>query len=428
MSEVEAEETKIITAVIVGAGNRGQMYAEFSRIHPERFKVVAVADPKKFARTYIQKRYKLTDERVFEDFNDILKLEKLADCVVIATPDALHKEPAVGFANAGYHILLEKPMAVTEEDCREIVAACKKNNTILSVGHVLRYYPPLQKLKELINSGIIGDVVNIHLHEPVGFYHFAHSYVRGNWRNEDESTFVLMAKCCHDIDLLLWWFEGQRCTKVSSFGSLFQFRKEKKPEGASSRCMDCSVEKECPYSAKKMYLDPIKEGCVGWSSVICDEPSIESVTDALRNGPYGRCVYESDNDVCDNQVVNFEFENGQTATFSMVAFTEKLCERQVKVFGTMGELTFNGSGPISRFDFNSKEIFIHKPVCSFSGFGGHGGADYHLINSFVHALAENDPSKVVTGADISLRSHLLVFRAEQARVEGRVVVPEDVLV
>ncbi|XP_033095416.1 uncharacterized protein LOC117099999 [Anneissia japonica] len=420
---------KIVTAVIVGAGNRGQIYASFAKVHPQKFKVVAVADPRKFARALIQKEYNLQNNHVFEDFQDILKLDKLADCVVIATPDTLHKEPAVGFANKGYNVLLEKPMAVTEEDCKAICAACKKNNVILAVGHVLRYFPPFQKIKELIDSGIIGEVVNIQLHEPVGWFHFAHSYVRGNWNREDNSTFVLMAKCCHDIDLLVWWLGDQRCTKISSFGSLFHFRKDKKPEGASSRCLDCSVEGDCAYSAKKVYLERVKQGMTGWPvSIICEEPSIKSVTKALKEGPYGRCVYDSDNDVCDNQVVNLEFAGGQTASFSMVAFTEKVCERQVKIFGTKGELTYNGSGPVYRFDFNSKEISVHSAAPSTINAGqlsGHGGADYYLIDSFVCAVAENDTSKVLTGPDVSLRSHLLVFRAEQARQENRVIFPQD---
>ncbi|XP_069774747.1 putative oxidoreductase YteT isoform X2 [Narcine bancroftii] len=325
-----------VNVLVIGAGNRGQIYSFFAKDFPERMKVVGVADSSQVARHNFQMKYSIEDCNVFDDWRRAAAQEKFADAVIIATPDRLHKEPAVAFAEKGYHILLEKPMAVTIDDCKEIVAASKKHNVILSVCHVLRYSPVVLKVKELLSQGVIGEVVHIQHLEPVGFYHFAHSFVRGNWRNEKESTFSLMAKSCHDIDIINS-LVGKRCIKVSSFGSLSHFTEENKPQGAASRCLNCSVEQTCPYSAKKFYLEGVKNGNKGWPiSTICEgaDVDIESVTKALRKGPYGRCVYECDNDVVTHQVVNMEFEGGVTAAFTMVAFTEKLCTRKITIYGT----------------------------------------------------------------------------------------------
>ncbi|CAK6951180.1 putative oxidoreductase YteT isoform X1 [Scomber scombrus] len=418
--------TCCVRVIVVGAGSRGEIYSQFASIHPERMKVVAVADPRKFARTKLQQQHNIVDENIFEDWHSIVEREKFADAVLICTPDRLHKEPAVAFAKKGYHVLLEKPMATTAEDCTVIVEACIQSGVMLSVGHVLRYDPVIHKIKELIDAGVIGDVIHIQHLEPVGFYHFAHSFVRGNWRNEEESSFVLLAKSCHDIDLIHHWAGGRRCVKMSSFGSVSHFSKENKPAGAAHRCLDCSVEAACPYSARKIYLDRVKQGHTGWPvSVICPSsfPDIESVSEALRTGPYGRCVYECDNDVCSNQVVNMEFEGGLTAAFSMVAFTEEICQRKTTVYGSKGELSYDGHG-IQVFDFltqKSTKHTAHNNAPGHFGMSGHGGADYHLINAFISAVANNDPSLIRSGPEETLLSHLLVFEAERSRLESRVV-------
>ncbi|XP_042348634.1 putative oxidoreductase YteT [Plectropomus leopardus] len=421
-----ARMTSLVHVIVVGAGCRGEIYSQYASVHPERVKVVGVADPRKFARTKLQQQHKIADENIFEDWSSMAEREKFADAVLICTPDRLHKEPAVAFAKKGYHVLLEKPMATTPKDCKAIVEACTQNGVMLSVGHVLRYDPVIHKIKELIDAGVIGDVIHIQHFEPVGFYHFAHSFVRGNWRNEAKSSFSLLAKSCHDIDLIHHWAGGRRCVKVSSFGSVSHFGKVNKPADAGNRCLDCSIEKDCPYSACKIYLDRVKQGHTGWPvSVICPSsfPDIESVTEALRTGPYGRCVYECDNDVCSNQVVNMEFEGGLTAAFSMVAFTEEICERKTTIYGSKGELTY-GNHEIRVFDFLTQRSEKHTTRSDVpQGFGmtGHGGADYHLMDAFISAVANNDPSLIRSGPEETLLSHLLVFEAERSRVESRVV-------
>ncbi|TRY96640.1 hypothetical protein DNTS_024259 [Danionella cerebrum] len=419
-----------VKIIVVGAGNRGENYSDYARIFPDRMQVVGVADPREFVRVKLQTQHNIAGHNSFKDWRCIAAREKFADAVLICTPDRLHKEPAVALAKKGYHVLLEKPMAVTEEDCTEIVQAVIQSNVMFAVCHVLRYDPIIHKIKLLLDSGVIGDTVHIQHLEPVGYFHFAHSFVRGNWRNEAESSFALLAKSCHDLDLIHHWAAGRRCIKVSSFGSLCHFTKENKPKGAASRCLDCPVEAGCAYSAKKIYLDRVKRGVVGWPvSVICREslPDIECVTEALRTGPYGRCVYECDNDVCSNQVVNMEFEGGLTAAFTMVAFTKEICNRKTTIYGSKGELSCDGH-EISVFDFLTNETTKHHADLTAPGNfakGGHGIADFHLIHSFISALKEKDPSLIRSGPMETLISHKLVFEAERSRLENRIVFCES---
>lgn len=411
--------------IVIGAGNRGETYTSYALDYPERLKVVAVADPKKAARELMQKTHGINTDNVYTNWQDIVAKEKFADFVIITTPDKFHKDPAVSFAKKGYHILLEKPMAVSEEDCKEIARVCKENNVMMCVCHVLRYSPAMKKIKDVIESGMIGEVVNIQHLEPVGYWHFAHAYVRGNWRNEAESTFSLLAKCCHDVDLIMWWMGNKRCEKISSFGSLVYFKKENKPAGAGNRCLDCNIEDSCPYSAKRLYIGQFKQGNRDWPvSIICnsEEPTLERVTNALKTGPYGRCAYECDNDVCDNQVVNMSFTGGTTANLTMIAYTERICNRQVYVYGTKGQLAFI-NGVLKLYDFlTGKTTQFDLPSAPRnSRLTGHGGSDFFLFDSFMKAVATNDPSLILNGPDDSLASHLLVFAAERARTENRIV-------
>lgn len=410
----------LVKLIVIGAGNRGTGYASYASEHPDRARIVGVAEPREYFRLQLARTHDIPRENIFTDWRDLARREKFADAVIIATQDAMHAEPAIAFANAGYHILLEKPMAPNEADCRRIAQAATANKNIFAVCHVLRYTRYTQKLKAMIDSGVIGEVVNIQRLEPVGYWHHAHSYVRGNWRKESESSFMLLSKSCHDLDWIRY-IMGARCVAVSSFGTLKHFRREEKPEGAGDRCLDCDYEPKCPFSAKKIYLGRLQRGHTGWPvDVLTPEPTVESVTEALRSGPYGRCVYECDNDVVDNQVVNMLFEGGKTATFTMTAFTE-LAHRKTRIFGTRGELYGDGS-KIRHFDFLSdKTEVIDTGTSDASILGGHGGGDYRLMESFVSAVANNDPKRILSGPEESLETHLMVFAAERARRENRVV-------
>ncbi|RPI91360.1 MAG: gfo/Idh/MocA family oxidoreductase, partial [Chloroflexi bacterium] len=296
---------KQVTAIIAGAGGRGMTYAQFSQEHPDRLRIVGVAEPREWNRESMAGTYQLPAENVYTDWRELAARPRFADAVIIATQDAMHVEPAIAFAKKGYAILLEKPMAPSEAGCQQIIQAVKENKIMFGVCHVMRYTRYTQMLKQVVDSGAIGEVVSVQHLEPVGYWHQAHSFVRGSWRNEKESSFMLLAKSCHDLDWLSY-IVGEHCLSVSSFGSLKHFKRSEKPAAAgnATRCLHCNYEPNCPYSAKKIYIaDRLAQGHTGWPvSVLTPQPTLETVTAALENGPYGRCVYECDNDVVDHQV------------------------------------------------------------------------------------------------------------------------------
>jgi len=410
-----------VKLVIAGAGSRGRGYARYVANHPDDAQVVGVAEPIDLRRNEVATAHNIPTEHVFTDWKDMAAADKFADAVIIATQDAMHTAPALAFAKKRYHILLEKPMAPTARECKRIVAAVKKAHVIFGVCHVLRYTRYTQMLKEIVDSGAVGEIISMDLLEPVGYWHQGHSFVRGHWRNETESSSMLLAKSCHDLDWIRYVM-GKRCKSVSSFGSLKHFRKAMRPEGAAERCLDCKVEPTCPYSAKKIYLGRVAQGHTGWpvGTLVDGEVTAESVTEALRTGPYGRCVYACDNDVVDHQVVNMLFENDATATFTMTAFN-RARSRETRIFGTKGELFGDGS-LIRHFDFLTDETTETDTRASAGDItGGHGGGDYGLMHSFIEAVATDDPGKILSGPDETLETHLMVFAAEKARRKNRVV-------
>ncbi len=412
---------KPVDLLIVGAGSRGTTYAKYASLHPTLARVVGVAEPRAFFRERMAQTHQIAPEHVAVDWRPLAELPRFADAVVIATPDAFHMEPALAFAQKGYDILLEKPLAPDPQSCQCIVDAALANRIIFAVGHVMRYTNYTQKLKQLLDAGLIGEIVSVQLVEPVGYWHQAHSFVRGNWRNSVQSSPMLLQKSCHDLDWLRY-IMGRRCVQVSSFGSLMHFRKEAKPAqaGGALRCVECAYEPHCPYSARRLYLGLLEKGKTGWPlDVITTNPTYADVMAALQDGPYGRCVYECDNDVVDHQVVNLLYDNGATASFTMIG-TSQMRDRQVAIYGTLGELRGNGE-KIVHYDFLSEKTEEITPPAPDTRMGGHNGGDYTLIERFVAAVANRDPGRILSGPAESLETHLTVFAAEQARHEGRVV-------
>ncbi|MFI6505740.1 Gfo/Idh/MocA family protein [Nonomuraea typhae] len=402
-----------LTLAVVGAGSRG---AGYTRHLEGRARVVAVADP------VPSRRARFPEAARYADWRDLAALPRQADAVIIATQDAGHVEPAVRFAELGYHILLEKPMAVTEADCRTIVAAAEKAGTVFAVCHVLRYTAYTQALKALVDGGRIGEIVSVQHLEQVGWWHQAHSYVRGNWRRTGESTFMLLAKSCHDLDWLVHVL-GEKVTRVSSFGGLKHFRPENRPEGAADRCLDCPVEPACPYSAPRLYL-PMAGREVWPLDTITEDVSEAGVRAALRTGPYGRCVYACDNDVVDHQVVNMEFASGATAAFTMTAFTP-LGHRQTRIFGTHGSVEGDGVR-LTVTDFVTGRPYVIDTSVTGDGTaaGGHGGGDAGLMRAFLDAVETGDRSAVLSSPGESLHSHLIAWAAERSRLDGVTVTLE----
>ncbi|MBT3193491.1 MAG: Gfo/Idh/MocA family oxidoreductase [Verrucomicrobia bacterium] len=405
---------------IIGAGDRGSGYAAALRKWPERVRIVGVAEPREAYREAFVREYGIPADNVFACWRGAAERERFADAVLICTQDALHADPAVAFARKGYHILLEKPMATTADDCRRIVEAVEVSDVLFAVCHVLRYTPYTHRLKDLIARGRIGDPVSIQHLEPVGYAHQAHSFVRGNWRNEAESTFMLLAKSCHDLDWLSYVM-GQPIRRVSSFGSLFHFRPENRPANAAQRCTDCALAGDCLYSAGKVYSEIFNHDIApAVLRIVNPDTSEEALREALRTGPYGRCVYACDNDVVDHQVVNMEFGNGTSGVFTMTAFTEMHKMRQTRIFGTRGQIVGDGES-LDVHDFLTDTTERIAGLADSAAWEGHGGADQNMIDAFVDALESGDQNILLSGPEETLMTHLAVFAAEQARREKQVV-------
>jgi predicted dehydrogenase len=379
--------------------------------------VVAVAEPNPERRERFAAEFGV--ERVFSGWEELASAGRLADAAIIATPDREHTGPVLALADLGYHMLVEKPMAPSEEEANRIVDAVERAKVIFALCHVLRYTPYTQALKQLLDSGRIGEVLSVQHLEPVGWWHQAHSFVRGEWRNTAQSNPMLLAKACHDLDWLIYVM-GRPVSRVSSFGRLAHFRPESRPAGAADRCLDCAVEPDCPYSAKRLYL-----GCLGnpdaeeWPlGALTADRTEAGVLEALRTGPYGRCVYDCDNDVVDHQVVSMEFEGGATGSFTMTAFTPFEL-RKTRLFGTRGYL--EGDGARFRLvDFlTGAEEVIETGGDSLEA--DHTDGDHALVDAFLAAVAAGDPSLLNSDAATSLASHQAVWAAERARHAGTVV-------
>lgn len=410
-----------VRLILVGAGSRGAVYAAYAREHAADVQIVGVAEPRDVYRERAAAEHGIDARYVAADWRALAALPKFADGVILATPDVVHVEPAVAFAALGYHLLLEKPMAPTPQDCRQIVEAVRAAGVMLAVCHVMRYTRYTEQLKEVLAAGRIGELVSLDHLEPVGYWHQAHSFVRGNWGNEARSAPMLLAKSCHDLDWIRY-VVGRPCEQVSSFGGLYHFRAEQRPAGAGERCLDCAVEAACPYSAVKIYLGRVRAGYTGWPvDVLTHDLTEAGVTEALRTGPYGRCVYACDNDVVDHQVVNLRFEGGATGVFTMTGFTRQR-DRETRLFGTRGEIFGNGQ-TIEVHDFlTDRTETLRTDVASDGSIvTGHGGGDARLMESFVAAVATGDASRIRSGPEESLETHLMVFAAEQSRHQGTVV-------
>jgi predicted dehydrogenase len=405
--------TKFATLAVVGAGLRGQRYANLA-VESGRGRVVAVAEPDPARRAAFAERHHLPPEAVFEDWTGLAAAGPVADAAVIATQDRLHADPAVALAGLGYHLLLEKPMAPAEAEARRIAEAVEAAGVIGAVCHVLRYTPYTKALKGLLDSGLLGQLVNVQHLEPVGWWHQAHAFVRGNWRRTAESGPMLLTKSCHDLDWLGYLLGGAP-ERVSSFGGLSHFHQGNRPAGATDRCVDCAVEPECPYSAPRLYLRSIDAG--EWPlNAVTPARDPESVLLALRDGPYGKCVYDCDNDVVDHQVVAMQYASGMTATFTMTAFTP-MQRRQTRIFGSHGSV--EGDGRLLQVtDFRTGRA---ETIDTGEAPGGHDGGDAGLVEAFLAAVGSGDRSLLGSDMAASLASHRVVWAAERARLTGSVV-------
>jgi predicted dehydrogenase len=465
-----------ITAILIGAGNRGMdVYGNYALKFPDKLKFVAVAEPIQFRKEKFARLHKIPLKRTYNSWEEILGEEKLADIAFVCTQDQMHIDPTLIALDRGYNILLEKPMAHTLEGCIKIVKKVEETKRILGICHVLRYTNFFLTVKETILKGLLGNIVNISQRENISWYHMAHSFVRGNWRNVDLSSPMILQKCCHDLDLL-FWMVGCKSKKISSFGSLKHFVPSNAPKGSPYYCVEgCPIEKTCLYYAPRIYIDiipiiqileksnqfgfkilanlrkkhirlltilskliklinrlrywrewPVGPMYSGLPEEITEDYSDETKIEILKSNPYGRCVYKCDNDVVDHQVVNIEFENDVTANLTMHGFSERE-GRTLRIDGTKATLIgqFSDSGQeiilFDPFSGTKKVIFSQKLTIDSSG---HGGGDFALVDAFLETLHSNK-SQPLTNAIDSLESHLMAFAANESRLQAKVVDMEN---
>ncbi len=413
------------TVSVIGLGNRGTEYMRFLKaFHSKKVSIHSLCDIRQQALDDIAPKYGIPKDRQYLSTADFFKKGVISDALIITTQDASHYEITKDAILTGYKtILLEKPVSGKKEEYTELRDLAKEHNVLLIICHVLRYSNYYGKIKEVIESGQIGDVVSINHTENVGYFHFAHSFVRGNWRDEFTSTPSILAKCCHDLDLISWFMDSP-CTSVSSVGDLRYFRKENAPRGAAESCMGgCVARFDCPYDAEKLYItDPFyKATFIKYMKRTLTgklKNSKEDVVNALRYGDYGKCVFLNDNNVCDHQIVKMTFENGAVAVLNMNAFSEKMF-RECHIVGTKGELIGYGE-KLHMNIFGKKSVSLHTGAVQGTG---HVEGDLRLIAGFVKLLCgENDDLTDITTIDATVESHNMALAAEESRKNGGKVV------
>jgi predicted dehydrogenase len=413
-------QPEAVTVAVIGAGHRGRFaYGGQALAHPERLRIVAVAEPDAARRDAMAREHGLAEGALFGDWRELLARPRLAEAAVVATSDTLHVAPALEALARGYHVLLEKPIAPEPVDCERVVGAAEKAGRILQIGHVLRYSAFYRRVHQIVTSGRLGRVWQIELKEHVGAWHMAHSFVRGRFRNRKIAAPILLAKSCHDLDLLVWLAQS-RPARVASFGRLSGYTRERAPQGAPERCTQgCPVQASCAHDAVRFYLGPGDAIAASWPwSDVSADPSREARRRALETGPYGRCVYRCDNDALDHQIVAVEFEDGLTASFAVHGHAVHE-SRVLRITGEQGELRgVLERGEIELFrpgSFESeREQIAGSPL-------GHFGGDAGLVGHFVDVVRRGALQEVSASGREALEGHLLGFAAERAREQGGVV-------
>lgn len=410
---------------IIGAGQRGTTYASY--MYDKGVEICAVVEPNDERRKQAVSRYDI--QYSYSSIEDFVKQGRIADAAVVATPDRTHFSHAMTLLEAGYHLLLEKPISESSAECIALKRKAEQLNLEIIVCHVLRYTNFFSKIKDIIDSGEIGKIVTIEYAEYMGNFHMAHSFVRGKWRNTAESSPIFLQKSCHDMDILCWLTDS-RASKVSSFGSLAYFKESNAPVGSTERCSNCPHSSTCIYDAERTYLPMLGQ----WRAVdVTDGSTVEDMREALATGPYGRCVYRCDNDVCDHQVASIEFENGVTASFLMSGFSDRI-HRRIKVMCELGDI--EGDDVDSFITLRRYGTFDQVPtapqVIELDPYiGRHGGGDYGIVDDFIRIISRRlqdaVPEKEASRSAISksIQSHFICNAAEESRLTGQIVDMHD---
>jgi len=425
---------KPLTAIIIGAGHRSLAYASYAKSHPDELEIVAVADPRELRRRHAATMFGLSPEHCFESAEQVAERPKLADVAINGTMDHQHVPTSLPLLAAGYDMLLEKPFATDEKEMWQLVHAARKHDRRVGICHVLRFTPFYRAIRQQVLDGVIGDILNVQTVEHVSYHHMAVGFIRGKWsKKSDSHSSMLMAKCCHDLDLIAWIKSGVAPRSVASFGSNYQFRPERAPEGAGTRCLlDCPIEAECLYSARKHYIDhPHRWSFYVWEGLEgIEDPTIERKVHSLKtDNPYGRCVWKCDMDVVDHQSLAIEFADGATATHNMVGGSSRP-SRAIHLLGTAGEIqgvfeeqcfVVRHIDPRPGHEYSEEVIDLSIGGDMHGAFGGHGGGDMRLVADWIRVMRGEAPSISTTGLEDSIAGHLIGFCADRAMEEHRVV-------
>lgn len=410
-----------VKVIVIGAGNRGRAYSVYAKMFPDCMQIAGVSDIRESRKNDMGDRFGVPSEHRFGDWSEVFSVPKFADAVIISTPDDTHYEPCMKALEMGYDVLLEKPVAQSEKECKDIQRQANKYGRIVAVCHVLRYSPYFRAMYETVKSGKIGKLISIQHMEPIECRHMAHSYVRGNWRDSNKTTPIILAKSCHDLDILRW-IVGKPCKTIVSDGSLTWFKAENAPDGAPLRCTDgCPVESTCPFSAIDVYVHRKQHLGVFDLKNSRDEAEIMSKISDPTN-VWGRCVYHCDNNQPDHFVSEMVFEDGTTAAFSMEAFTP-YGGRRTRIMGTTGYIEGDET-KFTLYEFRSnRKLTWHKEVFDIPEYkdSGHGGGDMALVCDWIEAVSYQDPDKLTSTIDASIESHVMGFRAEKSRLSKKKV-------
>ena len=413
---------KPITAIVLGAGHRAMVYADYSLKHPDELKIVGVADPDEYRRKMVMEKFGFPEENCFVDAEALSKVPKFADAVINGTMDEQHVETSIPLLKMGYDMLLEKPFCVNKAEMKELLDVVNEHKNKVMICHVLRYSPFYLKFKEKIQSGELGDIINIQTIENVSYHHIATSFVRGKWGNSEKChTSMLLAKCCHDMDIMMWLMSPLKPITVSSVGARMQYRSENAPKNSGTYCLDdCPLVDTCQYSAKKLYLEHLGswEFYVWKDLESVENPTMEQRIEVLRRSDYGRCVYKCDNDVVDHQSVLINFSNGATGTHNMIGGAAAPL-RVLKVTGTKGELYGEFESNVIKFtriDPDNENMYIEERLdIEDFDLDGHGGGDDNLTADFIKFVAGEKVSVSCTSIYDSVDGHNIIFLADESR-------------
>lgn len=413
---------KPITAIVLGAGHRAMVYADYSLKHPDELKIVGVADPDEYRRKMVMEKFGFPEENCFVDAEALSKVPKFAGAVINGTMDEQHVETSIPLLKMGYDMLLEKPFCVNKAEMKELLDVVNEHKNKVMICHVLRYSPFYLKFKEKIQSGELGDIINIQTIENVSYHHIATSFVRGKWGNSEKChTSMLLAKCCHDMDIMMWLMSPLKPITVSSVGARMQYRSENAPKNSGTYCLDdCPLVDTCQYSAKKLYLEHLGswEFYVWKDLESVENPTMEQRIEVLRRSDYGRCVYKCDNDVVDHQSVLINFSNGATGTHNMIGGAAAPL-RVLKVTGTKGELYGEFESNVIKFtriDPDNENMYIEERLdIEDFDLDGHGGGDDNLTADFIKFVAGEKVSVSCTSIYDSVDGHNIIFLADESR-------------